>query len=188
MMDWLARGILCLDDQENFAKKTFLSKRAPKETKLRHSSNWNPHWTQQYRNQYWEKVNFWAAIVDERILSLSLFEEIFTGTRYLQFLQSDIVSLIKNEFQNDSMWFQKDGAPPHYANNVKQYLHVTFPEKWIGRGGPVEWPARLLNLILLISFYGDIWKAHFSQKISLTSYHNFPYFCNTLCIQKYIYI
>ncbi|PNF30075.1 hypothetical protein B7P43_G04239 [Cryptotermes secundus] len=36
----------------------------------------------------------------------------------------------------------QDGAPPHFANIVRAFLHQGFPQRWIGRRGPVEWPAR----------------------------------------------
>jgi hypothetical protein len=39
------------------------------------------------------------------------------------------------------MWFKHDGASPHYLRLVREYLDQTFSEQWIGRGGPVKWPA-----------------------------------------------
>ena len=44
------------------------------------------------------------------------------------------------------MWFQEDGAPAHTSENVRQYLDHTFPNIWIGRYGPVPWPARSSDL------------------------------------------
>ncbi|GBN39691.1 hypothetical protein AVEN_129168-1 [Araneus ventricosus] len=38
------------------------------------------------------------------------------------------------------MWFQQDGAPAHYVRDVRNYLDITFPNQWIGRGGPVISP------------------------------------------------
>ena len=38
------------------------------------------------------------------------------------------------------MYFQHDGVPPHYTRHVKEYLHESFPNRWLGRGGPVAWP------------------------------------------------
>uniref|UniRef100_H2ZS87 Tc1-like transposase DDE domain-containing protein n=1 Tax=Latimeria chalumnae TaxID=7897 RepID=H2ZS87_LATCH len=35
----------------------------------------------------------------------------------------------------DSTFFQQDGAPCHYA-----LLNAVFPDKWIGRHGPIAWP------------------------------------------------
>ena len=35
------------------------------------------------------------------------------------------------------MYFQHDGAPPHYTRHVRDYLNESFPNRWLGRGGPV---------------------------------------------------
>ena len=40
------------------------------------------------------------------------------------------------------MYFQHDGAPPHYTNRVRELLNELFPNRWLGRGGPVAWPPR----------------------------------------------
>ena len=37
------------------------------------------------------------------------------------------------------MWLQEDGAPPHFALIVCEFLNLNFNERWIGRGGPFEW-------------------------------------------------
>lgn len=41
---------------------------------------------------------------------------------------------------------QLDGAPAHFATNVRHYLDRKFDNKWIGRGGPVAWPPRSPDL------------------------------------------
>jgi len=46
----------------------------------------------------------------------------------------------------ETMWFQHDGAPPHNSRHAKHYLDINFPNSWIGRGGPVAWPARSPDL------------------------------------------
>ena len=38
--------------------------------------------------------------------------------------------------------FQQDGAPPHWGLHVRQFLNQTFPDRWIGRDGPIPWPPR----------------------------------------------
>ncbi|KAJ4446246.1 hypothetical protein ANN_12940 [Periplaneta americana] len=47
------------------------------------------------------------------------------------------------------MWFQHDGAPSHFAHSVLEQMCTTFPERWIGRGGSVSWPARSPDLTAL---------------------------------------
>ncbi len=36
---------------------------------------------------------------------------------------------------HDTAIFQQDGAPPHYATIVRDYLDETLPGRWCGRGG-----------------------------------------------------
>jgi len=44
------------------------------------------------------------------------------------------------------IYFQHDGAPPHYTRRVREYLNESFPNRWLGRGGPVAWPPRSPDL------------------------------------------
>ena len=44
------------------------------------------------------------------------------------------------------MYFQHDGAPPHYTRHVRDYLNESFPNRWLGRGRPVAWPSRSADL------------------------------------------
>ena len=41
-----------------------------------------------------------------------------------------------------SVWY----ALPHYAAVVREYLDQVFPNRWIGRRGSKEWPARSPDL------------------------------------------
>lgn len=51
-----------------------------------------------------------------------------------------------------NVWFQHDGAPPHSAQRTLQELRKMFRDQWIGRFGPVSWPARSPDLTPL-DFY-----------------------------------
>jgi hypothetical protein len=44
------------------------------------------------------------------------------------------------------LWFQNDGAPAHYGEDVRQWMNVTYPGRYIIRGRPIEWPPRLPDL------------------------------------------
>lgn len=44
------------------------------------------------------------------------------------------------------MWFQHDGAPPHFSVDVRNHLNATFHGRWIGRGSRTPWPARSPDL------------------------------------------
>ena len=40
------------------------------------------------------------------------------------------------------MWVQLDDVEPHYARIVREFLNNMYLQRWIGRAGPVSWPAR----------------------------------------------
>jgi hypothetical protein len=42
----------------------------------------------------------------------------------------------------DDVWFQQGGAPAHCSLMVRAELDRKFPNRWIGRGGPIAWPAQ----------------------------------------------
>jgi hypothetical protein len=44
------------------------------------------------------------------------------------------------------MYYQRDGAPPHFSQVVRQYLNHKFPNWWIGRGGAQNWHPQSLGL------------------------------------------
>ena len=56
-------------------------------------------------------------------------------------LLEDIPLMISSQ-----MYFQHDGAPPHYTIFVRVLLYELFPNRWLGRGGPVAWPPRSPDL------------------------------------------
>jgi len=48
--------------------------------------------------------------------------------------------------------FQHDGAPPHFSRQVREILNAHYPDRWIGRGGPIIWPAGSPDLNVLDFF------------------------------------
>ena len=68
-----------------------------------------------------------------------------------------IVSMLQEFFIPEvrkmrSIVFQQDGAPPHFAADVRRFLDKTFPGRWIGRGGPIRWAPRPSDLAPLDFF------------------------------------
>jgi len=45
----------------------------------------------------------------------------------------------------------------HYTRHVREYLKECFPNRWLGRGGPVAWPPRSPDLTPL-DYY--LWGPH----------------------------
>ncbi|XP_054263254.1 uncharacterized protein LOC128986764 [Macrosteles quadrilineatus] len=120
----------------------------------------NPHWTQECHTQNPQKVNVWAGIVGTKLIGPFVIEGNLNGNRYLELLRESIVPAIAHEFPpedeenvvNENIWFQQDGAPPHYNAEVRNYLDEVFPDRWIGRRGAIEWPARSPDLTPLDYF------------------------------------
>ncbi|KAJ4435403.1 hypothetical protein ANN_18018 [Periplaneta americana] len=42
--------------------------------------------------------------------------------------------------------FLHGGAPAHFSRTARRYLERRFPDRWIGRGGPIAWPPRSPDL------------------------------------------
>ncbi|XP_071055457.1 uncharacterized protein [Onthophagus taurus] len=80
-----------------------------------------------------------------------------TGHRYLQLLQQQIIPACQENL--DDLWFQQDGAPPHYHLDVRRYLDTVFPARWIGRRGSVEWPPRSPDLTPCDFFFWEYLKS-----------------------------
>ena len=55
--------------------------------------------------------------------------------------------------QEPGVIFQKDGAPPYWGLRVRQSLERQLPDQWIGRGGPIPWPARSPDMTPLDFFF-----------------------------------
>ena len=112
----------------------------------------NPHWVQEGHTQYPQKVNVWTGIVGGHVVGPFFLDETLTGDRYLQLLETYIIPAIATLFPEENggidnrIVFQQDGAPPHSAARVREYLNIVFRNRWIGRRGPMEWPARSPDL------------------------------------------
>jgi len=67
-----------------------------------------------------------------------------TGDIYANLLQDELPTLLDNVplQTQQQMYYQHDGAPPHFSQVVRQYLNHKFPNQWIGRGGAQNWPSR----------------------------------------------
>lgn len=119
----------------------------------RYWSTTNPNWAIEAHSQYLQSVNVWAGIVNNKVIGPYFFDGILTGQRYLEFLRNELIPDLHHLFQNgnlpnfpEDIWFQQDGAPPHFSREVRQYLNEVFPRQWIGRRGEIEWPPRSPDL------------------------------------------
>jgi hypothetical protein len=120
----------------------------------------NPHWAIESHTQRPQKLNVWCGIWDDLIIGPFFMRGNLTSDRYQELLQTEVFPTIQNQIDVNLPWFQQDGAPPHFGINVREYLDVVFPGKWIGRAGPVEWPPRSPDLTPLDYFLWGYLKSH----------------------------
>lgn len=110
----------------------------------------NPHMTTAVHHQHQFKINVWAGIIDDCIIGPAIIPNNLNGEVYLNFLRETLPELLENLplLVRRDMWYMQDGAPPHFALAVRQHLHQTYPDRWIGRGAdaPIKWPARSPDL------------------------------------------
>src|SRR5436190_4754 len=73
---------------------------------------------------------------------------------YVNFLENELPALLEDVPLRDKveLIFQHDGAPAHFSRQVRRFLDAHYPERWIGRGGPIIWPARSPDLNVLDYF------------------------------------
>jgi hypothetical protein len=100
----------------------------------------------------------WAGIIGNRLIGPRVLPPHLNGEGYLNFLQNELSDLLDDvplQVRRD-MWYLHDGAPAHSARAVKNWLNANLENRWIGRNGPVLWPARSPDLNSCDFFYGII--------------------------------
>jgi hypothetical protein len=132
-------------------------------------SRHNPRWIRQHHFQYNFKTNVWCGFFRDRIIGPVFFEENVTGESYITLLRTKVTEALEDLTGNERrrVWFLHDGAGPHYAVAVREELHAMFRNQWIGRGGPVHWPARSPDLTPLdFSLWGYIKEQVYAHPIA----------------------
>lgn len=113
----------------------------------RYWSDTNPHWTLDLRTQYPEKLNVWAGIFNDRIIGPFFIEGNLNAEKYEALLRDQVYpAILAVAGDINQVWYQQDGAPAHFGRFVRGYLDANFRERWIGRRGEIEWPARSPDL------------------------------------------
>lgn len=117
-------------------------------------SNENPYVTRQDAYQHRFSVNVWAGILDNCLLGPYFIDGRLDSLSYLNILNSVVNEMLRDVplSVRRHLFYQHDGAPAHYQVRVREYLNNHFGDRWIGRGGPVPWPARSPDLTPL-DFY-----------------------------------
>lgn len=109
----------------------------------------NPHGLQQRRPQVRFALNVWVGLLGDTVIGPYIYEETLTADSYLNFLRTFLSDYIDENFclaRVSNLWFQQDGAPPHNARRVGDFLTEMFPNKVISNLGDIRWPARSPDL------------------------------------------
>jgi len=94
-----------------------------------------------YQHQW--SINVWCCIVNGTLLDyifLMVHLQVPCTMIFFKILSqlSEHVDLAIRQ----RLWMQQDGAPSHYAHNLRNILNQIFPNCWIGRDDPVSRPFR----------------------------------------------
>lgn len=113
----------------------------------------NPHACRVDSYQHRFSVNVWAGIIGTHILG-PVFLQRLTGDSYLLFLRQTLPTLLEDVplVNLREVFYQHDGAPAHFTWTVRQHLDAEYPQCWVGRGGPIQWPPRSPDLTPLDFF------------------------------------
>lgn len=128
---------ICFTDESTFFLHT-----KPNKQNHRVWSCVNPRQVISTRTQYPKKVNIWAGILNHNIIGPFVIEGNLNGEKYLRLLRDQVIPQIREIANINQVWYQHDGCPSHFVRPVTRLLDETFPNRWIGRGGPIHWPPR----------------------------------------------
>ena len=98
-----------------------------------------------------------SGIINDMLIGPAIVEDRITGDSYLHFLQNDVPEQLE-DFPLETrrhMYLQHDGSLIQYTRMVTEHLNNTYPNRWIGQGFIIHFPARSSVLTFWISVYGD---------------------------------
>lgn len=130
---------ICWTDESRFHNNGVVNKH-----NAHYWSENNPRWMMETRFQTIFGINVWAGIFHGYFIGPYFYEGTLTSERYLDFLQNLLPAFLEDIpiLERRLMIWQQDGAPPHNAQRITEYLDIQFPQRWIGNRGPIKWPAR----------------------------------------------
>lgn len=107
----------------------------------------NPHKIQPVKIQGRRSINVWCGIIENKVIGPIIYNGSLTGPRYLGFLENEIENFLEELPLNQhvTIIWQQDGAPAHNVAPVTRFLNEKY-NTWIGRNGPIIWPANSPDL------------------------------------------
>lgn len=143
---------VCFSDESTFHLTGYVNRH-----NCRYWCEENPNEHREAHTQRPKKRNVWAGILGSEIIGPFFIDGNLDGAKYIILLHNQIVpemraSAARQNIVWDHVYFQQDGAAAHYARLVRDYLDMVFPNRWIGRLGPIAWPPRSPDLTPLDYF------------------------------------
>ena len=96
------------------------------------------------------KVMVWAVVGEAGVIGPFFFEGNVDADSYLKLLEEEFFPVFSGYSNQSELLFLQDGAPPHWAQRVRDWLNDHLANRWIGRGGPrdsnIPWPPRSPDL------------------------------------------
>ncbi|EZA51837.1 hypothetical protein X777_09632 [Ooceraea biroi] len=134
---------VCFSDEATFKSNGCVDRH-----NMHYWSRENPHWMRQIDNQRVWSINVWCGILNGHIIGPHFFDGTLNGATYYNFHENHLSLLLEDVdlHTRGQMWFQQDGAPAHSTRALQILLNQKYPHRWIGRNGPVAWPADLTPL------------------------------------------
>ena len=100
-------------------------------------------------------MNVWCALLGNKLIRPFVFDKNLTGNTYEVFLRNELPGLLEDIplMLRSQIYFQHGGAPPHYTRHVRDYLNESFPNRWLGRSGPLhgQRSGQFLHPLIIIS-------------------------------------
>lgn len=143
---------ICFSDESTFHLTGYVNRH-----NCRYWCQENPHEIREAHTQRPQKRNVWGGILANEIIGPFFIDGNLDGPKYLLLLHNQIVPTMRASATRQNIpWadvvFQQDGAPAHASRMVRDYLDIVFPNRWIGRLGPMLWPPRSPDLTPLDYF------------------------------------
>ena len=100
-------------------------------------------------------MNVWCGVLGNKLIGPYVFDNNLTGNAYEVFLRNELPGLLEDIplMIRSQMYFQHDGAPPHYTLHVRDYLNESFLNRWLGRGGSILVEDTLNNYCKAGTYY-----------------------------------
>ncbi|KAJ8959704.1 hypothetical protein NQ318_021896 [Aromia moschata] len=91
----------------------------------------NPRAIVTRHSQFRFKINYWVGILGNSVLGAVELPSNLNSVNYVDFLRNGIQDLLDDVPLQDRVNIM-NGAAPHYALRVRQWLKENYPERWMG--------------------------------------------------------